>query len=434
MPDYTMPRVAIIGRPNVGKSTLFNRLIKRRKAIVQHQSGTTRDRLYETVDWSGRQFTIIDTGGHKLAPDEEIHSLVNQEVIRAVSEASLIVFLVENGHLTAEDFHLAQIVKRSEKQVLYVVNKVDHEGACDVNDAYRVGFPDPIFISAEHGLNIDTLLDAMVRHLPVTAGTTDEKVDFRLAIIGEPNAGKSTLLNVLLNKERAIVSETAGTTRDAVEDILAYDQHSIMLVDTAGMKKKQRYQDASSFFGLTRARAAIRAADIVLILFDAAKGPQRDTRALFEFIEKGKKASLIVVNKWDLMQATEMRQYEMHIKELNAFMREVPMFFISALTGRNVALIMPAVIGLWHKYSCQLGTPVLNAFLERIDNSGKLPSHCSLKYITQTGTRPPSFVIFVNNKKHLKENHMNFIRNQLIEQYSLHGVQVDLTFRTRMRK
>ncbi|MBN1493389.1 MAG: ribosome biogenesis GTPase Der, partial [Candidatus Omnitrophica bacterium] len=328
--------------------------------------------------------------------------------------------------ITAEDHHLADIVKQGTTPCIFVVNKVDNEQYYDQNDIYSLGFTDPVEISAVHGLAIDVLLDRICAMIPEVTGHTPPAVDFSLCIIGEPNAGKSTLLNRLLQEERAIVSEIAGTTRDSIEEVIEHGGCRIRLIDTAGIKRKRKVHDSTSVFSLSRAKEAIRKSDIVLVLFDAEKGPQRDTRALFEFIEQWKKTVLLVVNKWDLVKGVEMAQYERELKELNAFLRYLPVLFISALNGRNVDKIMDHAITLWKRYTADIKTSILNDLVARLNNDGTLPSHLKIKYMTQIGHKPPSFMAFVNSKKIVTDNHYHHIINQVVETFDLNGVQINL--------
>jgi GTPase len=429
MSENVLPTVAIVGRQNVGKSTLFNRFINRRKAIVRSELGTTRDRIYETVEWQGRQFRIVDTGGHQLEPSEYLSERVNQEVKRALTEADLVLFVVENEGISSEDHHLADIVKSSGKPFLYVVNKVDNENDVDLNEVYGLGFPDPIMISALHGLAINDLLDRIVELIPVVSGHCPPPVDFNLSIIGEPNVGKSTLLNRILDEERSIVSAIPGTTRDSVEEVIEHKGLRIRLIDTAGIKRKRKINDPTDIFSLSRAKESIGRADVIFVLFDAEKGTPRDTRALFEFIQEWKKTALIVVNKWDLVKGIEMFRYERDFKDLNAFLRFIPVTFISALTGRNVETLLDMAVTLWQRHAIEVKTTVLNEFAQALNKQGKLPSHLKVKYMTQVGKTPPVFMIFVNNKKIVTENHYNYIINELIETFGLHGVQIELVIK-----
>ncbi len=426
MSENVLPTVAIVGRPNVGKSTLFNRFINRRKAIVRSERGTTRDRIYETVTWQGRQFRIVDTGGHKRTTEEYLSERVNQEVRRALTEADLIIFVIENQDISSEDHHLAHIVKTSRKPFLFVVNKVENEDTVDLNAIYSLGLSDPIMISALHGLAINDLLDRIVALIPAVSGYIPSPIDFSLCIIGEPNAGKSTLLNRLLKQERAIVSEIAGTTRDSVEEVIAHDGLRIRLIDTAGIKRRRKLNDTTEIFSLSRAKESISRADVVFVLFDAEKGTQRDTRALFEFIQEWKKTALIIVNKWDLVKGVEMSRYERDFKDLNAFLRLIPVMFISALHGRNVDKLLDTAVILWKRYSTEVKTSVLNEFADLLNKRGKLPSNLKIKYMAQVDKMPPTFMMYVNNKKIVTDNHYNYIINELIETFELHGVQIQL--------
>lgn len=424
-----MPTIAIVGRPNVGKSTLFNRFIQKRRAIVQSESGTTRDRMYETVEWDNKVFRLVDTGGHKLDVDETLHDLVNKEVLFAIAEADMLLFVIDKDGLTVEDYHLADIVKKSNKPVIYVVNKVDNEHHFDVNDIYRLGFADPIMISAAHGLGIDILLDAILEKMPEGTTLAEETSDFRLAIIGEPNAGKSTLMNKILNEERSIVSDVAGTTRDSVEAKITHGDYTIQLVDTAGIKKKKKFKDATSVFSLFRAQDSIEGSDVVVLMFDAIKGPQRDTRALFEFISEWKKACVLVVNKWDLMSNTEMQKYEKDLKDQSGFLRTIPMLFISAKTGRNVEKILDMAVVLWKRYSKKIKTSELNDFIAEIKKQDKISKKINLKYMVQYASNPPSFTIFVASVRSVVQNQINYITNQLIRRFDLYGVQIRVAFK-----
>lgn len=415
--------VAIVGRPNVGKSTLFNRLLGRRVSITDEQSGTTRDRVYHSVDINDKSVYLIDTGGIQYAQGDVIDYLVDQEVNKAIIEAHVVVFLCDIEGITSLEYKLAEDLRRRKKKTLLLINKVD-EGNTFTNtkDYYSLGFGEPVCISALHGSNLDELVDTLYNLLPKDCHVPDVEHTFDLALVGEPNAGKSTLLNLIIEKDRAVVSDIAGTTRDSIEEYFNYKNVLFRIIDTAGIRKKKKLKSSAAVFSLFRATKRIETADIVVLLIDATKGPQKDTRLIYKTIVDNRKACIVVVNKWDLIKGIPMETFKKDLIYECGFWNNTPMCFISAISGRNKELLLDQVLGLWHNYSLTIPTKDLNRFLQVIKDMKKPPPRVKLKYLVQVATKPPRFLLFVKNKKLIKKNYLQYITNEITKAFTLEGV------------
>jgi GTP-binding protein len=422
MAKENVVHIAIVGRPNVGKSTLFNRLVGKRKSITDAMSGTTRDRLYERISIRDKDVYIIDTGGIQYCKDESIDTLVDREVNKAIIEATLIIFLCDQEGLTSLEYQLVDDLRHRNKKVLLVVNKVDgiHEPSTS-KDFYSLGFGAPIFISALHGNNLDALYDMLYSVLPEACTIPLVQHEFRLAFVGEPNAGKSTLLNSILNDERVVVSDVPGTTRDFVEETLTYKGKDICLVDTAGIKKKKKMDSTAGIFSLFRSEKVIKNSDIIFLLLDASKGPQHDTRSIYKMILDMGKACVLVVNKWDLVSNVTMEAYSARIIREYGFFKNIPIIYISAKTGRNVQKLMDVALHIWENYTISISTSSLNSFLEDVKRRNPPPSKIKFKYIVQVNIKPPTFVIFVRNKQGIPKNYMSYLLNTFIDVFNFQG-------------
>ncbi len=422
--------VAIVGRPNVGKSTLFNRFINKRKSITDDRAGTTRDRLYERTTFNDKEVFIIDTGGIQYADSDDFDSLVDTEVNKALVEADLVLFVLDVDDVTALDYQLADDIRRRGKDVILVINKVDnHKTKENINDYYQLGFGEPVLISAMHGNNVDELEDVIYDRLPKVCALPNINYKFKLAFFGEPNAGKSTLLNRMLGKERSVVSDMPGTTRDFVEEIFECKDENIMLVDTAGLRKTKKMKNSADVFSIFRTKKIVDEADVLLLLVDAVKGPCRDTRNIYRLVVESNKAVLLVINKWDLVEGVQMNTYKKELLAECPFMANVPMFFMSAKTGRNVNKLMNVAFDLWAKFTASIPTSELNKFLEHIKKVSPPPGPVRFKYIVQIGMAPPKFLVFVKNKKFLKKNYISFIESNLVKAFDLKGVKPIVKFK-----
>lgn len=424
------PTVSVIGRPNVGKSTLFNRIVGRRKSIVQEESGTTRDRVTSLINWEGHLFNLIDTGGMQFEKKNQIEKYIDQEVEKAI-EVSQVILMVADGKtgLNPLDEMIAKKIRGLKKKIFLAVNKIDIESAgYDLGDFYKLGLGDPFPLSALHGLGIGDLLNRATRSLP-RIKETPLTPNFTLSIVGEPNAGKSTLLNAFLEEDRAIVSEVAGTTRDSVEEIIKYHNHFIRIVDTAGIRHKSKIKDVSSLFSLSRAKKSIQDSDVTFLLFDSYKGIHRDTKSIARFLELERKPVILIANKWDLVKGREQARYEKDLKSELKFLRQAPLVFISAKNKRNLHQLLDKGIDLWKRSTHYISTSQANDFLSRIKRR-KMPSPMiKLKFLTLTSAVPQEFICFVKNKDQIPEHYKRFFENELIEKFNLSGIPIRLFFK-----
>jgi len=414
--------IAIVGRPNVGKSTLFNRFVGKRLSVTADKPGTTRDRLYSRAEFNNKEVFLIDTGGILFEKAGSIDALVDSEVLKALMQADIVLFVCDIDGVGELDMLLAQELRYRNKQVIMVVNKVDEVTQPTLTDFYQLGFGDPFCVSAMHGKNLSDLVDRIDELLPEECAIPDDLYDFRLTIVGEPNSGKSTLLNMVLEDDRAVVSHVAGTTRDSIEESIAYGNHVIRLVDTAGIQKKIKLKEAAAIFSLSRAQDSIKSSDLILLMVDAEKGPRKDTRQIYATVQEEHKACLIVINKWDLVKGVEMHTYRQNFFDECGFMHNTPLLFLSAKTGRNVNATLDEAISLWRKQTISIPTKEVNAFLEAVQRKRRVPLIFKLKYMVQVETNPPTFIIFCKNKKHLTTSYRAFVYNQLIKTFNLFGV------------
>jgi len=419
------PVVAIVGRPNVGKSTLFNRLVGRRRAIVHHESGTTRDFIEEVISWRSKEFLLVDTGGVHFAAKKTLESAVEAQARRILQDADILLWVVDLQSGPAPlDHDLAEILRRSGKNVIVVPNKADR-GTQDAEAAIfmRLGFKEMIPVSALHGHGTGELLDAVAGRLPVKAIQQALKPDFYIAIVGEPNAGKSTFLNQILKEERAIVSEMPGTTRDVIEELIPWRERWIGLLDTAGMRARSKQKEVSAFFSMSRTREAIQKADIVLLFFDAERGFLESSKRIARLICDEGKGLVLVANKWDKVRGAKNR-YEEILKKWLPFLGKPRMEFISALDGANLEGPLDAALALWKLYCSNIPTKSLNDFLKWVSAKNPPPPTVKLKFMVQYGTRPPSFSLFVKNMKRIPAEYFLYLRNRLVERYKFEGIPV----------
>ncbi|MCC8181927.1 MAG: ribosome biogenesis GTPase Der [Clostridiales bacterium] len=432
------PIVAIVGRPNVGKSMLFNRLAGKRLSIVEDTPGVTRDRLYADSEWLGRSFTIVDTGGIEPNTDSEILKFMRAQAEIAIAHADVIVLVCDllTG-VTAADMDVASMLQRSGKPVVLAVNKADKPGHTDpdVYEFYNLGLGDPIPISAIHGLGMDELLDACTAHFPDSDETEEEDDLIRVAVIGKPNVGKSSLVNRILGEERVIVSDMAGTTRDAVDSYFENEYGRYCFIDTAGMRKKAKVNDRVEQFSVLRATMAIDRADVCLILIDAQEGvTEQDTKVAGLAHEAGK-ASIIVVNKWDAVEKDDktMDRMRNQVKAGFAFMPYAPVVFLSALTGQRVNKLFERINAVREMSMLRIRTGTLNSVLADATNRVQPPTdkgrRLKLYYMTQVGIQPPHFVIFCNDARLFHFSYQRYLENQIRATFGLEGTPIRLTIR-----
>lgn len=432
------PLVAIVGRPNVGKSMLFNKLCGQRLSIVEDTPGVTRDRLYAECEWCGRSFNIVDTGGIEPSADTEILSFMRRQAEIAIQSATVIVFLcdIKTG-LTASDQEVANMLLRSRKPVVLAVNKMDQVGPTnpDIYEFYNLGLGDPIPVSAVHGHGTGDLLDACIQYFPPEEEEREEDDVIKVAVIGKPNVGKSSLVNRILGEERVIVSDMAGTTRDAVDSFFENKLGKYLFIDTAGMRKKSKVDDRIEKFSVLRATMAIERADVCLILIDANEGvTEQDTKVAGLAHEAGK-ACIIVVNKWDAVEKDDKTMDRMRedVRRDLAYMTYAPIVFISALTGQRVGRLFELINYVNDQASMRITTGMLNSVLAdataRVQPPTDKGKRLKILYMTQVGIKPPHFVCFCNDSKLFHFSYQRYLENQIRNTFGLEGTPVRLTIR-----
>ena len=429
--------LAIVGRPNVGKSTLFNRLLERREAIVDSTAGVTRDRHYGKSDWNGVEFTVIDTGGYDVGSDDIFEEEIRKQVQLAVDEATSIVFMVnvEEG-LTDTDQEIYQLLRKANKPLYVVVNKVDSsKELLPATEFYQLGIEKYYTLSSATGSGTGELLDDIVRDFPTT-----EYVDVfeglpRITIAGRPNVGKSTLTNALLGDERNIVTDIAGTTRDSIETIYNKFGHEFILVDTAGMRKKSKVSEDLEFYSVMRSIRAIENSDVVILMIDATKGWESQDMNIFGIAQKNRKGIVILVNKWDLVEkeTNTMKQFESQIREKIALFSDVPILFISALTKQRILKAVETAVEVYENRKKRIKTSKLNEIMLPIIENTPPPAlkgkYIKIKYCTQLPTVTPQFAFFCNLPQYVKEPYKRFIENQLRKNFDFTGVPIEVYFR-----
>ncbi len=432
------PLVAIVGRPNVGKSMLFNRLCGQRLSIVEDTPGVTRDRLYAEAEWCGRTFDIVDTGGIEPGTDSEILLFMRHQAEIAIDHADVIVFVcdIKTG-VTAADHEVANMLLRSRKPVVLAVNKMDRIGADDpeIYEFYNLGLGDPFALSAVHGHGTGDLLDECMKYFPPEEEEEEQDDLIKVAIIGKPNVGKSSLVNKILGEERVIVSNMAGTTRDAVDSYFENEKGKYLLIDTAGMRKKSKVDDRIEKFSVLRATMAIERADVCLIMIDANEGvTEQDTKVAGLAHEAGK-ACIIVVNKWDSIEKDDKTMDRMRedVRRDLSYMTYAPVLFISALTGQRVERLFELINYVNDQASMRITTGMLNSVLAdataRVQPPTDKGRRLKIYYMTQVGIKPPHFVIFCNDARLFHFSYQRYIENQIRNTFGLEGTPVRLTIR-----
>lgn len=432
----SLPIVAIVGRPNVGKSTMVNRLAENNEAIVHEMRGVTRDRSYHEADWNGRSFTLIDTGGIEMGSDDAFQSSITSQALAATEEADVIVFLVDGKTgINADDEEVARILRRSKKPVLLAVNKLDsvkQEG--ELWEFYQLGLGDPRPVSALHGTGTGDLLDEIVSLFPEDKVEEDVLHSINVAIIGRPNAGKSSLTNKLTNDNRSIVSDVAGTTRDAIDTVVEHEGTYYTIVDTAGLRKKSVVHEDVEYYGFVRAMRAIDRAQVVLLVIDATLGlTDQDQRVAGMAAERGC-AMVVLLNKWDLVEGPEAKaEIRERIEDRLTFVGYAPVIAISALSGKNVHRIWNAIDTAYQNYSSVISTSRLNVWLQDIREFGHTISKgkriLKLKYVTQTGTEPPFFTFFCNHPDLVEPSFERYLENRLRSTFGFEGTPICLKFK-----
>lgn len=433
-----MSLLAIVGRPNVGKSTLFNRLVGMRQAIVDDEAGVTRDRHYGRCEWCGKEFSVVDTGGYTTGSDDIFESAIREQVCIAIEEADAVLFMVEAATgITDYDNAIADILRRSDKPVVLCVNKVDSgEKMYDAYEFYSLGLGEIYSISAANGSGTGDLLDEIVRILPTEEEVEDPYKDLpRITIVGKPNVGKSSMTNALLGSERNIVTPIAGTTRDSIETHYNKFGHEFMLVDTAGIRRKSKVHEDLEFFSVMRSIRAIEHSDVCVLMIDATTGMEAQDMNIFNLILRNRKGCVVVVNKWDLFEkdSNTMRDYENTLRARLSPFSDVPIIFTCVPKKQRIQDVLNAVQTVCDNYSNKVSTARLNdtllPILEETPPPATKGKYVKIKYVTQLPTRFPAFAFFCNLPQYVKEPYKRFLENQLREHFPLTGCPVQIYLR-----
>ena len=428
--------VAIVGRPNVGKSTLFNRLVKQKKAITDSQSGVTRDRHYGKGEWNGKQFSLIDTGGYIVGGDDVFEKEIDYQVELAIEEADLIIFLVDvQTGITEEDIKVNKLLKKSNKKVFLLVNKFDNSSFQGLEaEFFKLGFKDIYSISANNGLGSGDFLDALAKNLPSSSEDLNEEIP-QFAVVGRPNAGKSSLINSIIENNRHIVSEIPGTTRDSIDSNVNKYGFNFNLIDTAGIRRKKKVKEDLEFFSVLKAVRSIERSDIVLLLVDATRGFDTQVQKIFWLAHRNNKGIVILINKWDLIDKDKIdtMKYEKKIKDKIAPFIDVPILFISVIKKQRVLKALEMAIKVSKYRNLRIPTSQLNKFILPIVQKTPPPSNkgkiIKIKFCTQLPTKYPQFVLFCNLPQYIKDSYRRFIENKLRSNYNLSGVPINIFFR-----
>lgn len=433
------PLVVIVGRPNVGKSTLFNRMVRSGAAIVEDVPGVTRDRNYREAEWEGRSFIVVDTGGFYPEPQDDIFKEVREQAMYAIEEADLIIHLMDGKEgLNPGDIELSRILRESGKRFLSVVNKIDSSSREEkLYDFYQLGVEEILPVSAVTGYAFDDLMDKLMSLLP-EKGQEDVLLDYpRVAVLGRPNVGKSTLINTLLGKERMIVSPVAGTTRDAVDSICKYYRRPYLLIDTAGIRRKARVTYSIERYSIVRAIRSIERCDVALIVLDSSEGIVEQDKRIAGIVHEYGKAAIFLFNKWDLVDEPD-KAYKRYMTEFERqiwFFNHAPVLTVSAIERKRVTKVFPLIDKVIEERRKRIKTSELNSFFERIKDEILMPTYkgkrIKVYYMTQTGIEPPEFVLFTNQPEGLKGEYIRFIERKLREEFSFAGTPIRIYARFR---
>ena len=428
--------VAIVGRPNVGKSTLFNKLVGDRLSIVKDEPGVTRDRLYREMEWLGNKFLLVDTGGLEPRTQDFMMSKIKKQAQVAIDEADVIIFLVDGkAGITGLDEDVATILRKQDKKVIVAVNKIDNymKEQENIFEFYGLGFEEVIGISGEHKTNLGDLLDAVVEKFD-NKSTKEISEGLSIAILGRPNAGKSSLLNKLLNKERSIVSDIAGTTRDTIDSALKYDGEMYTLIDTAGIRRKSKVEDDIEYYSVLRAMKAIKRADVCVLMLDATELLTYQDKRIAGMIYDERKPIIIAINKWDLIEKNDnsVKEFKELVKADLSFLDYAPIVTISALTGKRTLNILEQAKFINEEYHKKVTTGILNQILAEIVAQNPVPTRkgraVKLNYGTQISQAPPKFVFFANNPELIHFSYKRYIENKLREYFGFEGCPIDIVF------
>ena len=428
--------VAIVGRPNVGKSTLFNKLVGDRLSIVKDEPGVTRDRLYREIEWLGKEFILVDTGGLEPRTNDFMMNKIKQQAQVAIDEADVIIFLVDGkSGITGIDEDVANILRKKDKKVVIAVNKIDNymKDQENIFEFYSLGFEEVIGISGEHKTNLGDLLDAVVKKFE-NKNETETEEGLCIAILGRPNAGKSSLVNKLLNEERTIVSEIAGTTRDAIDSNLKYDGDVYTLIDTAGIRRKSKIEDSIEYYSVLRAMKSIKRADVCVLMLDATEILTDQDKRVAGMIYDERKPIIIAINKWDLIEKdnNSVKEFTELVKADLSFLNYAPIITISALTGKRTVNILEQAKFINEEYHKNISTGLLNQILGEIIAQYPVPTRkgraVKINYGTQIGQAPPKFVFFANNPELVHFSYQRYIENKLRDYFGFEGCPIDIIF------
>lgn len=433
-----METVAIVGRPNVGKSTLFNRITGERKSIVDDQSGVTRDRVYGESEWGGVRFNIIDTGGFVPNSEDVFETAIRDQVKIAMQEANVLLFVVDvTTGITYLDDEIAAMLRKAEKKVILVVNKVDnHQRLLESNEFYSLGFEQLFALSSINGSGTGDLLDAVIEGMERVEEEQVEDDIPKISIIGQPNAGKSSIVNVFVGEDRNVVTDIAGTTRDSIHTRFNKFNKDILLIDTAGIRKKSKVHENLEFYSVIRAIKALDESDVCILMIDASKGVTSQDISIFALAARKKRGIVIAVNKWDLVpnkDANTVKEYEAMIKERIAPFRDVPIIFISVTEKQRVLKVLDYALDVYENKKRKIQTSKLNEHMLKVIERNPPPvvkgKSISIKFVTQLPATTPSFAFFCSNPKYIRDAYKNFLENQIRSAYNFTGVPINIFFR-----
>ena len=428
--------VAIVGRPNVGKSTLFNKLIGDRLSIVKNEPGVTRDRLYREMEWSGKEFLLVDTGGLEPKTDDFMMNKIKEQAQVAIDEANVVIFLVDGkAGITGLDEDVANVLRKKDKKVIVAVNKIDNYMRDQENilEFYALGFEEVVGISGEHKINLGDLLDAVISKFDRKKEKSREE-GLKIAVLGRPNAGKSSLVNKLLNEERSIVSDIAGTTRDSIDSSLKYDGETYTLIDTAGIRKQSKIEDSIEYYSVLRAVKSIKRADVCVLMLDATELLTEQDKRVAGLIYEERKPIIIAINKWDLIEKdnTSVKKFTELVKADLPFLSYAPVITISALTGKRTINILEQAKFINEEYHKKITTGLLNQILSEMIAQNPVPTRkgraVKINYATQVSEAPPKFVFFSNNPELVHFSYQRYIENKLREYFGFEGCPIDIVF------
>ena len=434
------PIVAIVGRPNVGKSTLFNQIGKKRVSSVDDMPGVTRDRIYMDAEWLNHEFTMIDTGGIEFDESDHILKSMRQQAELAMEEADVILFLVDGrSGLTNSDEEVGRLLRHAKKPVILGVNKIDSpQQAMNIYEFYNLGLGDPIALSASNSMNLGDLLDAIVAAFPKEAEADEETDELAIAVIGRPNVGKSSLVNKMLGEDRVIVSDVAGTTRDAIDTHFMKDGIKFILIDTAGMRRRGKIEEAVERYSVMRSLRAVDRADVVLMMINAEEGITEQDKKIAGYAHESGKGVIIVVNKWDIYPEKDDKstlRFTEDLREQLGFLQYAPVLYASALTGQRVGRVTELVKYVAEQQSMRIKTSVLNELIRDAVSINPPPMHkgrrLKIMYMTQVDIQPPTFIIFVNDPELMHFSYLRFIENRLRESFGFEGTPLKLIVRSR---